>query len=122
MLLIVASSKTLSMSFGNRVANLRKERGLSQQELADLIGTGKDMISRYERDSSSPSIDVAAKIAKVLNTSLDDLALGIVIEHTDVELTELVREAGSLAEEDKSHIKAVISAFITKAKVQQMLK
>lgn len=110
------------MSFGTRIANLRKERGLSQQELADLIGTGKDMISRYERDSSSPSVDVAAKIAKVLNTSLDDLALGIVVEHSDVELTELVKEASNLSDDDKGHIRAVIGAFITKAKVQQMLK
>lgn len=80
------------------------------------------MISRYERDSSSPSLDVAAKIAKVLNTSLDDLALGIVVEHADIELTDLAKEAAGLSDEDKGHIKAVIGAFITKSKVQQMLK
>lgn len=110
------------MSFGNRVALVRKEKGLSQQELADLIGTGKDIVSRYERNASSPSVEVAAKIAHVLNTSLDHLARGIVVEHTDVGLADLVKEASSLSDEDKGHIKAVIGAFITKAKVQQMLK
>lgn len=110
------------MTFGHRVANLRKEKGLNQQELANLIGTGKDMISRYERDAISPSIEVASKIAKVLNASLDDLVLGMVLDFGDRELEELLKEAGKLSEEDRKHIAAVIGAFITKAKVQQMLK
>lgn len=110
------------MTFGNRVASLRKGKGLNQQELADLVGTGKDMISRYERDAISPSIEVAAKIAKVLNASLDDLVLGVIMDHANQGLGELLKEAEKLSEEDKGHIAAVIGAFITKNKVQQMLK
>ena len=110
------------MSFGNRVALTRKERGLSQQELADLIGTGKDIVSRYERNASSPSIEVAAKIAKVLNISLDDLVSGVITDYSDQGFRDLLLEAEKLPVEDKSHIVAVIGAFITKSKVRQMLK
>lgn len=110
------------MTFGQRLANLRKGRGLNQQELADLVGTGKDMISRYERDAISPSIEVAAKIARVLNASLDDLVLGVVVNAGDESLGNLLKEAEKLSEEDKNHVAAVISAFVTKSKVQQILK
>lgn len=110
------------MSFGNRVALIRKERGFSQQELADQIGTGKDIVSRYERNASSPSIEVAAKIARALGVSLDDLVTDVTTDYSDQGLRDLLHEAEKLPEEDRDHLIAVIGAFITKNKVQQILK
>ncbi|ANB59739.1 MULTISPECIES: helix-turn-helix domain-containing protein [Bacillales] len=58
---------------GNRIKELRKQLGMSQQALADAIGVSKPMISLYENNRNKPDIDTLIKIGKVLNTSLDSL-------------------------------------------------
>ena len=45
---------------------LRKEKGLSQQELADLTGVSQKMVYLVEMGQRRPSVDLAKKIAKVL--------------------------------------------------------
>lgn len=61
------------MSFGENVANARKKKKLSQSELAKEVGTIAVTIGRYERNEIKPSIDIATKIADVLDVSLDYL-------------------------------------------------
>ena len=110
------------MSFGQRLSVKRKQKGLSQEDLASLIGTRKNMISRYERDEISPSIDVAAKLANSLDASLDDLVLGFIPDYSGKKLDDVFLEVNNLPEVDQKHIVAVVEAFITKSKVQQLLK
>ena len=55
------------MTLGQRIADLRKKMKFSQSELGKRVGTSGDIIGRYERDEVKPSIEVAAKIADVLN-------------------------------------------------------
>ncbi|MFD2887438.1 helix-turn-helix domain-containing protein [Chitinophaga cymbidii] len=110
------------MTFGTRIAQIRKSKDIKQQDLADTVGTSKDMISRYERDAISPSIDMAAKIAKALNTSLDSLVFGIDLRNDSRPLTTKLHEIETLPTEDIHHILAVIEAFITKNRLQQILK
>src|SRR6185437_13848591 len=54
------------MSFGSRLLQARKKKGISQEELATHLGTKGPAIGRYERDEMKPSIDVATKMAKLL--------------------------------------------------------
>ena len=61
------------MSFGENVVDIRKKRGLSQSELAKRVGTIAVTIGRYERNEIKPSIDIATKIANILDVSLDFL-------------------------------------------------
>ncbi len=49
------------ISFGKKIAILRKEMGLSQSELATKLKTSVSVISRYERDEMIPSIEAAKK-------------------------------------------------------------
>ena len=49
-------------SFGKRMAALRKERKMTQDELAKLLSTSISVIGRYERDEMTPSIEVAKNI------------------------------------------------------------
>lgn len=58
------------ISFGKKVAILRKELSLSQSELAKKLNTSVSVISRYERDEMTPSIDAAKKLADLLNTTV----------------------------------------------------
>ena len=65
---------------GNRIKDLRKKKKLSQIELAEIINSAGDVIGRYERGNSSPSIETAIKIAEALDVSLDYLVGKIDIE------------------------------------------
>ena len=49
---------------------LRLEKGLSQKDLADLVGTKQSAISRLENGSYNPSIEFLNKIAIALDTEL----------------------------------------------------
>ena len=108
------------MDFGSTVVTLRKEQGISQTELADKLGIHKNVLGRYERNEVIPSVDIARKIADILDVSLDYLS-----GKTDVEMdkTTLKRilEVSKFEKEDREHIFSVIDAFIAKRKIQSIL-
>lgn len=62
--------------FGKRVAAARKERGLTQAQLAKALGITQKMIDYYERRASNVTVEVVRKLARVLHVSSDEL-LGI---------------------------------------------
>jgi transcriptional regulator with XRE-family HTH domain len=61
------------MSFPQRLADLRKKRRLTQNDLADTVGINVSQIRRYEAGSSQPTLDVLRKLAIALNVSADVL-------------------------------------------------
>lgn len=60
----------------NKLHTLRKRAGLSQARLAALIGIEVSALSRYERGAVTPSIEMASRIAKALDISIDELING----------------------------------------------
>ena len=58
------------MRFGEKLKLLREEREMSLAEFAELLGTSKQVISRYERCENTPKITTVSHYAKVLNVSL----------------------------------------------------
>ena len=63
----------LLMSFSKRLAAVRKERGLTQQQMSEVIGIHLSQIKRYESGDTQPSLEVLRKIALALNISADML-------------------------------------------------
>jgi len=57
----------------NKIAELRKERGLSQRQLAKEIGTSQANLSRWEQGLNEPSIIECWKIADYFDVSIDFL-------------------------------------------------
>lgn len=67
-----------------RIRILRQARGLSQVELAKILGVTKQSVSNWENDNIQPSIDMLKRIAQVFSVSTDYL-LGLDMgEHIDV--------------------------------------
>lgn len=64
---------------GERLSELRKDRGMSQQKLADRLSLTKFTISSYEREKTMPSDEIKVELAKIFNVSLDYL-LGLIDE------------------------------------------
>lgn len=58
------------------LAYFRRERGLTQNELAELVEIGVNSIARYERDEVTPSIEIAKAIADALHITVDELLKG----------------------------------------------
>lgn len=54
----------------------REELGLTQQELADMVGLSQETISQYEIGSRTPNVITAKKIAEALHVSLDNIFFG----------------------------------------------
>jgi transcriptional regulator with XRE-family HTH domain len=55
----------------NNLKLLRSQKGLSQQKLADLIGTSQQSIHKYENGISEPDIYTLKKLSEVFDTSVD---------------------------------------------------
>ena len=63
----------MSMFIGERLADLRKDMGWRQKELAEKLGVKEKTISAYENEITAPSDPVQEKIARLFNISLDYL-------------------------------------------------
>ena len=59
--------------FGRRVAALRKERGLSQAQLAHDLGIKLSLVAYYERRANNPSLGFVEKLARVLGVTVAEL-------------------------------------------------
>ena len=61
------------MTTGKRISELRKERGITQGQLADKVGVSKSSIGGYERDTKKPSIDVLKRLSEYFGVTTDYL-------------------------------------------------
>lgn len=64
------------MTLTIRLIKTRREKRLSQQALADLIGVSRSALAQWETDMSRPSLDNLRKIAEVMEVSFEWLATG----------------------------------------------
>lgn len=81
------------MSIGERISELRKEKKISQGQLANLLDISRQAVSKWENDLSSPDTANLIRLADVLDTDVEYLASGrrsyarrppIVIRSTEV--------------------------------------
>lgn len=63
----------IDIQFGLRIAELRKQLGISQEELAERCGVHRTYIGSIERGEKSPTLNTVEKFAKGLNVSLIEL-------------------------------------------------
>ena len=79
------------MSIGKMIKFYRKENGLTQGELAEMIGVSTQAISKWETEAGMPDISQLVPLATILNVSTDKL-LGLDHDRSDEEIISL-REA-----------------------------
>ncbi|UZT82484.1 helix-turn-helix domain-containing protein [Caproicibacterium sp. BJN0003] len=63
----------MNIEIANRMVQLRKKKGLSQEELAEKLGISRQAVSKWERAESSPDTDNLILLARLYQISLDDL-------------------------------------------------
>jgi transcriptional regulator with XRE-family HTH domain len=115
--MVSQSLLVLDMNFPERLVMLRKERGLTQQALADTVNLAVLQIRRYEGGTSQPTLDVIRRLAIALGVSADML----VFDNAEREPTDSLRyqfEAVSkLPEHEQSVVRELLDAVIVKHQV-----
>lgn len=109
------------MNFGKKIQELRKEAGLSQEELAKKVNTSGAIIGRYERSEITPSVEVAKKIAMVFNVSVDYLLddTGELSKFKDMDMIKRWEQLDKLPDDDKEHIIYVLDALLRDAQARR---
>ncbi len=63
----------MSLSLGKKISELRKEKGITQEELADKLGVSPQAVSKWENDLSCPDIMSLPDIADIFGITIDEL-------------------------------------------------
>ena len=66
----------MNATLGKRIAALRREKGLKQDELAEKLGVSPQAVSKWENDQTCPDISILPLLAKILGVSVDALLTG----------------------------------------------
>lgn len=66
----------MNMTIGKRIALLRKEKGLKQEELAEMLGVSGQAVSKWENDQTCPDISLLPQLASILGVTVDELLSG----------------------------------------------
>jgi len=115
------------MSFGRNLANFRKQRGLTQEELVKLSGVGISQIRRYEANKSKPSLDATIRLVKALGVSIDEMVFDKTTaiasnKIIDRELLEQFEMISYMDEEERNLVKKILEGVIVKNQVEKLLK
>ena len=85
----------MNIVIANRLVELRKKSGLSQEQLADKLGLSRQAVSKWERAEASPDTDNLICLAKLYNVSLDELL------SSDETIDDIAKETKEREEENK---------------------
>ena len=66
----------MDTQFQDRLNRLRRERGLSQEDLAEVVGVTRQAVQKWESGASRPDMDNLAALARYFGVTLDHLVLG----------------------------------------------
>lgn len=65
------------MNIADRIQSLRKAKGISQEELADVIGVSRQAVSKWESEQSSPETEKIILLSNYFEVTTDYLLLGV---------------------------------------------
>lgn len=111
-------------AIGKRIADFRKRKGLTQDELARLIDVKPHTVSRWERGAHFPEDDGPVRLAEALNVSVDDILRGPLLgaAHTKVTPRDLpiIREMLAMCAPHEVPDDATLEWVVTDPKFHQL--
>ncbi len=66
----------MNETIGNRIQKYRKQKGLTQEELANALGVSSQAVSKWETDVSCPDISLIPELCHLLGVTSDDIIIG----------------------------------------------
>jgi transcriptional regulator with XRE-family HTH domain len=107
------------MSIAKRLTELRKNKGLTQQALADAIGLHVTQVKRYESGTSQPSLEAIKKIAQTLRVTTDSLIFEDDELATDADLVLQFKAIASMPEQERKIIQELLEGMIIKYEAER---
>lgn len=107
------------MDFPTRLSTLRKQKGLTQQALADRVGVNLSQIHRYESGGSLPTFEVLRSLAVALGASGDELLFDDKERGPDDELRLVFEAVSRFDDDDKRLAKGVLEGLILKSEAKR---
>jgi transcriptional regulator with XRE-family HTH domain len=116
---------SIRRELGQRIKQLRKDKGWTQKELANRIGTSPAQLNKYEAGQNTPPLDKLVLFAEILTTTADFLIAGNVSENIPISNTRLVQRLQLIdrfdAEEKETIIK-LLDGMIAKHNMESTIK
>ena len=112
-------SRVFSVAFPERLTEIRKSKGLTQEGLGNLAELTKLQIHRYERGASQPTLDALKRLALALNNSIDDLVFEDTERKPEGELLLLFEGVSRLDASEQKLIKELIESVMLKHDAKQ---
>ena len=88
------------MKFGDKLIELRKKNGYSQEELAEKLGVSRQSVSKWESNNTYPETDKIIQIANLFDCSMDDL------------INDKVTDVESTLRKNKSNVRNIWNSFL----------
>jgi transcriptional regulator with XRE-family HTH domain len=103
--------KNLKRLFGQRVSELRRREGISQEQLAEKIQRSRNAVSSIERGEKSARIETIGNIASALNVALPELFnFSSRIKNSDSEQRQLIEKLVKVIKtQDEKSLRLIIS-------------
>jgi transcriptional regulator with XRE-family HTH domain len=115
------------MNIGLNIRKIREEKGLTQQQMADMLNTHRSNYSKIENNQRDISVVALNKIAEYFGMTIDqivnfegDVPKEIVVK--DKSFIEKVKLIEELEEKEQNVIFTMIDAFLTKRKFKEFFK
>jgi len=103
--------KPIRKLLGERIRELRKAKGYTQEQLAELVGVEPRHISRVEGGYSSPSIDRLARVSEVLGVPIKDLFDFMHLNESGERLKDIDTAIKGMSEEYQQILYKIVHAF-----------
>lgn len=110
----VSTEATSAVDFPQRLAGLRKQHSLTQQQLAGRIGMHVVQLRRYEAGTSQPTLDVIRKLSTALQVSADMLLFGKDQRGPDDDLRLQFEAVSRFDAEEKNVVRSLLEGMILK--------
>lgn len=104
-------------AFGNYIRKHRKEKKLTQQDLADILGITKKSVCAFESGTTFPSQENIFRLAEILDMSLDEFLYGERIFEHEICIEEINQKLSTLSNKEQGMVitmlKSTIDVIIT---------
>ena len=97
---------------GQAIQRIRKEHGMTQEQLAEITNVASNSISRIERGLLMPALPTLIDICNALGTGADFILAAYITQDTPIRWTPLAEKLGGLELEKQHKIVAILDCLI----------
>jgi len=121
----------LAMELGSKISHLRKQKGWTQTQLADLLGMNPNHVSRWEQNRVRPRKKILEQMSLLFGVPKEDLiprnevdepqSSTALLQAQDPELADMIVKLSLLGEEHRGALKVVLRSMLTCEKLEQLV-